>query len=307
MSDSSGSPAKRERSERFGGVSWYDLLGVPTDASPEAIKAAWREATDKFEPGSGTGQFRLFNEAADVLLDPTKRSAYDAELGAQAPAEPTTPAEPKEDRSGSTAAAPVALPSTHDEGERRWLPKKEPKAQTASPSDGSVVAVGRPVPAWLMALLAVLSIIALVVGGLFWNQHRQHQQKQDAAQEASAAAERALPVVLSYNYQHLEADRDKAARFLSGKYKKEYVATFDKLIQSSGSNPGPAEQTKAVVTATIVNIGVVDAEPDVAKVIVFLNQATVKDGGTPKYSLNRLTVSMVKSGNSWLVDNINSY
>jgi Mce-associated membrane protein len=132
-------------------------------------------------------------------------------------------------------------------------------------------------------------------------------QTQDAGQEASAAAERALPVILSYDYRHLQADRDQAARFLSSKYRKEYTATFNKLIESSGSNPGPAEQTKAVVKATVENIGVVDAETGVAKVIVFLNQATVKDGGTPKYSLNRLTVSMVKAGNSWLVDNINSY
>ena len=33
---------------------WYDILGVPRDASPEQVKAAWRAATDKFEPGSGT-------------------------------------------------------------------------------------------------------------------------------------------------------------------------------------------------------------------------------------------------------------
>ena len=47
---------------------WYDVLGVSRDASPAEIKAAWRNATDKFEPGSGSGQFRMFNEAADMLL-----------------------------------------------------------------------------------------------------------------------------------------------------------------------------------------------------------------------------------------------
>src|SRR6186997_429457 len=59
---------------------WYDVLGVSRDASPAEIKAAWRNATDKFEPGSGSGQFRMFNEAADVLLDPERREAYDANL-----------------------------------------------------------------------------------------------------------------------------------------------------------------------------------------------------------------------------------
>jgi len=37
---------------------WYDVLGVSRDATPAEIKAAWRNATDKFEPGSGSGQFR---------------------------------------------------------------------------------------------------------------------------------------------------------------------------------------------------------------------------------------------------------
>src|SRR3954468_8656095 len=64
------------------GPTWYDILGVDREATPEQVKAAWRAAPDKFEPGSGTSQFRLVNEAADVLLDPARREAYDAELDA---------------------------------------------------------------------------------------------------------------------------------------------------------------------------------------------------------------------------------
>src|SRR3954447_6788035 len=75
---------------------WYDILGVGREATPDEVKAAWRAATDKFEPGSGTSQFRLFNEAADVLLDPARRVAYDAELaGPDAPAVETIAAEPE--------------------------------------------------------------------------------------------------------------------------------------------------------------------------------------------------------------------
>jgi curved DNA-binding protein CbpA len=65
------------------------VRGASRDASPAEIKAAWRIATDKFEPGSGSGQFRMFNEAADVLLDPERREAYDASLeGDQARVQP---------------------------------------------------------------------------------------------------------------------------------------------------------------------------------------------------------------------------
>ena len=60
----------------------YDILGVAPDASREEIRNAWRDAADRFEPGEGgsTKQFRLFNEAAEVLLDPERRKAYDAQL-----------------------------------------------------------------------------------------------------------------------------------------------------------------------------------------------------------------------------------
>src|SRR3954470_7705235 len=100
---------------------WYDILGVDRHASPDEVKAAWRAATDKFEPGSGTSQFRLFNEAADVLLDPTRRAAYDAELDAASgvdlsKVEPLPTAEapvedaPVEDETGDVADAPEVAP-----------------------------------------------------------------------------------------------------------------------------------------------------------------------------------------------------
>ena len=155
--------------------------------------------------------------------------------------------------------------------------------------------------------VTLVTVLVIAVGGYFWFQNNRHDEQVDAGQEASAAAERALPFVLSYDYRQLPADKSRAVRYLSPRYQKEYTATFDKLIASTDGRPGPAKQTSAVVKATVRSVGVVDSESDVAKVIVFIDQATTKDGGTPKFSLNRLTVSMVRSGNSWLVDNINSY
>jgi Mce-associated membrane protein len=262
-------------------VTWYDLLGVERDASPEQIRVAWREATDRAEPG--TSQFKKYNEAAEVLLDSQARSAYDAELAAS---EPVQEVEPEPDPDPEPGAEPTTTTDTTS-GVPRWA---GPLAST-----GVTIAV------------ALVTVLAVAVGGYFWFQNHRHDEQDDAGQEASAAAERALPFVLSYDYRQLPADKARAVRYLSPKYQKEYTATFDKLIASTDGRPGPAKQTSAVVKATVRSVGVVDSESDVAKVIVFIDQATTKNGGTPKFSLNRLTVSMVRSGNSWLVDNINSY
>ena len=272
-------------------VTWYDLLGVERDATPEQIRVAWREATDRAEPG--TSQFKKYNEAAEVLLDARARSAYDAELAASEPApepEPATELDLEPEAGHEPAAEPTATSDTTSDktsGVPRWA---APLAST-----GVTIAV------------ALATVLAVAVGGYFWFQNHRHDEQVDAGQEASAAAERALPFVLSYDYRQLPADRSRAVRYLSPQYQKEYTATFDKLIASTDGRPGPAKQTSAVVKATVRSVGVVDSESDVAKVIVFIDQATTKDGGAPKFSLNRLTVSMVKSGNSWVVDDINSY
>jgi Mce-associated membrane protein len=274
-------------------VTWYDLLGVERDATPEQIRVAWREATDRAEPGAS--QFKKYNEAAEVLLDARARSAYDAELAASEPVpepaqEPAREAEPEPEAGHELVAEPTATTDTTTDstaGVPRWA---APLAST-----GVTIAV------------ALATVLAVAVGGYFWFQNHRHDEQVDAGQEASAAAERALPFVLSYDYRQLPADKARAVRYLSPKYQKEYTATFDKLIASTDGRPGPAKQTSAVVKATVRSVGVVDSESDVAKVIVFIDQATTKNGGTPKFSLNRLTVSMVRSGNSWLVDNINSY
>ena len=264
-------------------VTWYDLLGVERDATPDQIRVAWREATDRAEPG--TSQFKKYNEAAEVLLDARARSAYDAELAASEPAPEADP-EPEPDHEPAQSAS-AATTTDSTPGVPRWA--------SLLASTGVTVAV------------TLLTVLVIAVGGYFWFQNNRHDEQVDAGQEASAAAERALPFVLSYDYRQLPADKSRAVRYLSPRYQKEYTATFDKLIASTDGRPGPAKQTSAVVKATVRSVGVVDSESDVAKVIVFIDQATTKASGTPKFSLNRLTVSMVRSGNSWLVDNINSY
>jgi len=62
----------------------YALLGLTTDASPEAVKRAWKRAATRWHPdvmpGLPSGRFDALREARDVLTDPTRRAAYDEAL-----------------------------------------------------------------------------------------------------------------------------------------------------------------------------------------------------------------------------------
>ena len=65
---------------------YYAVLGVARDASPEAIKKAYRKLAREYHPDinkspGAEARFKEINEANEVLSDPEKRKRYDA-LGA---------------------------------------------------------------------------------------------------------------------------------------------------------------------------------------------------------------------------------
>jgi Mce-associated membrane protein len=284
--------------------SWYDILGVSRDATPAEIKAAWREATDKFEPGSGSAHFRLFNEAADVLLDPRRRAEYDARIDADAAgrgtAEPPT-VEP------ATVEPATAEPATVEPARTWRLPRRlRPERETQREPGPEP---GRWTRLVVLVLLPVLTLAALAVAGYYGYQAHRDGLIQDARDEAPAAAENALGSVLAYDYRHLGADEKRAARFLTDHYQrqKHFAATYRLLARGKDGKPGPAVTTKTVVTAHVLGSAVVDAAPDLARVLVFVNQTSTKDGKNPIVFQNRVVATMVRSGNAWLIDDLKSY
>jgi Mce-associated membrane protein len=281
------------------GPSWYEILGVRTDATPGQIKAAWRAATDKFEPGSGSSQFRLFNEAADVLLDPERRAAYDAELGADAAGRPGP--------SPTSVPTTVQLPPTHEHTRRKKWPRA-PRPQHDTQRDPGPGA-GRWTRLAVLVLLPLLTLASLAVAGLYGYKAHRDGQVEQARDEAPAAADRALEQVLAYDYRHLGADERRAAGYLTARYKQKnhFARTYRLLRVGPNGQPGPAVSTKTVVTAHVLGTAVVDAAPDLARVLVFVNQTSTKTGKDPVIFQNRVVATMVHSGNAWLVDDLQSY
>jgi len=60
-------------------ANYYDILGVPRNASKNDVKDAFKKKAMQYHPdrGGNEEQFKEINEAYDVLKDPQKKSMYD--------------------------------------------------------------------------------------------------------------------------------------------------------------------------------------------------------------------------------------
>ncbi|MCX8062059.1 MAG: DnaJ domain-containing protein, partial [Anaerolineales bacterium] len=61
---------------------YYEILGVPRNASAEDLKAAFRRLARQYHPDVNKSpdaeeKFKEINEAYAVLSDPERRAAYD--------------------------------------------------------------------------------------------------------------------------------------------------------------------------------------------------------------------------------------
>lgn len=288
---------------------WYDVLGVERGASADTIKQAWRDATDKFEPGTGAGQFRMFNEAADVLLDPGRRASYDASL-----ADPTSTATPTPvpigpspgDETPTGTAAPISRRPSRSL-RRRTAPRERDTRSSPSRVPGFLAQPARSTAVLVvLALLAAAAVTGAVLLGL---RVQDAVVAQDARAQAPAAAERAAAAMLSYDYRTLPEDRQRASRYLTGGFKKQYLDNFTLLERQADGTPGAAVQSKAVVKASVEGSGVVDISSSgrTARVLVFVNQVSEKQGADPQIFQNRVQMTMEDVDGRWLVSNLRSY
>jgi Mce-associated membrane protein len=249
---------------------WYDVLDVPRDASTDEIRAAWRTQVADLDPGDR--RFDALNRAARVLLDPDARAAYDLEH----------PEGEDEPVAGEPWVGTLTPPVVTDV-----------EAEQATRSPGT-----RTVPDWLLAGLAVLAALLVAATTWMWIAGDDAGGEDSAARQAQVAAERAVVPVLSYDYQHLEADQKAAQALMTGSYREDYDKLFTVLEENA-----PETQTK--VTASVVASGIVRATDDRVQVLVFVDRPTTnKLSADPVVYKDQVTLSMQLVDGEWLVDDM---
>ncbi len=186
---------------------WYDVLGVAPDATTADVRAAWRAAIADLDPTER--RFALLNEAAQVLLDDDRRTAYDAELAAAAP-------DPAPEPDPAREPVPAAV------GERR------------------------AVPGWLITGLAVAVLLVAGAAGTVATTIPSDRSIEEASSAARAAAEEAVVPILSYDGKRLEESRAAAEPLLTGDYREEFDRFYDEVMAGNAPRTGTVVQAELI-------------------------------------------------------------
>jgi Mce-associated membrane protein len=246
----------------------YDVLDVEPTSSADEIRAAWRASVAELDPTDR--RFRVYNQAAEVLLDPARRAEYDAALAPDP--------EPERGRA--------------DTAQGRRIDRTETGASSRARTHGWHTGV----PGWLLVAAAGVTAVLLGFVGVALTEPSPAAVASDTG-AARAAAERAIVPILSYDYRDLDQSRDQAVPYMSSDERAQYDKLFAVIRQN-------APRLHTVVHATYVASGVVRSGTDRVDVLLFVDQATTNQQHpkTPVVYKNQVTVTMAKQGDQWVVD-----
>jgi len=156
--------------------------------------------------------------------------------------------------------------------------------------------------ATLVGAVAVLLSIAFVglgaVGGrLFWD-GVELRGEQSARQELAPLAQEQIPRVFGYDFQTVERSLTEVYPLLTPTYRREFQdrANADIIPQ--------ARERQLVSQASVVGVGVLDAQRDSASVMVFMNRTVTDKSRQPVYDGSRLRVDYEKINGKWLINYI---
>ena len=113
-----------------------------------------------------------------------------------------------------------------------------------------------------------------------------------------AAGTRAAEEVLGYSWRTLEDDAPAARRLLTGEMLEQYDDTVARVAQR-------ARADHTVVRAEVAASSAVSVAPDEATVLLFVDlRTTGRDLDRPRVELNRVVLTLRRTGGEWLASEL---
>jgi Mce-associated membrane protein len=251
--------------------------------------------------GSGSGPRRNLTAAA-------RAAARRAERGHGEPGPAATDEEATGPGAARDAGRTLLIEPPQESG---WDDPPEPSPESLAerkedePGSGTRTRRGRRL---LTTVLGALLVAALVAAGVLGWRYHETSRADQARGQALTAARQAAPVVLSYDYRHLDRDFAAARTRLTGHFRDEYAKTTARVV-------GPtARKYHGVVKATVTQpaggtpaASVVSATPGRAVILLFVNQVTksTQVQGS-RVDLNRVRMTLTRTGGGWKVSGVDA-
>lgn len=293
----------------------YDLLGVDRSASESEIRGAWRSLVTVLGPTDH--RFGAINDAASVLLDADKRTAYDATLAAETEtqAEPEPSAAEAEPEPSAAETEPELEPSAPEPEQTVIVPTPAARAGVSSSFLGRLAA---PRVTLVAVILAVFLIVATALSYLLQDDGAKVSgrtvtinltdvnvkpiQQQVSTREtpdvtaALAAAVAAAPKVLDFDYRTIGTWQATATPYMTPTFAKSYLAYFNAMFVPNVKRVHGVEKLSPILDA-----GVVSTAPGTVQVLLLFDAQTSTTNQTV-VAQNFATLTMVNLNGRWLVD-----
>ncbi len=185
--------------------------------------------------------------------------------------------------------------------------REEPTAQTSEPSRpvepiqppavAGETRTPRPVSRLLVGVVALVVLGLLVASALVAWRQRAIDRDEEAGRVARAAVADKVETLLSYRAENFDEDVAAAQKLLTASFREDYAPTIEEIRKR-------ALKQQRNQQAEVLAVGLVSAEDDHVRTLVFVNTISARDSGrgTPTVMQNRVTVDLVRSGDDWLVD-----
>ncbi|MFG2548527.1 hypothetical protein ACGFWF_01080 [Streptomyces sp. NPDC048581] len=160
----------------------------------------------------------------------------------------------------------------------------------------------------LTVLLGILLLAGLVAAAVLGWQYQDGRQTESARAQALTAAQKAAPIVLSYDYRHLDKNFATARTHLTGDFRDEYAKTTKTVVGPTAKKyRGVVKATLAAPTTGAPSASVVSASPDKVVVLLFVNQVTksTQVSGS-RVDLNRVRMTMSRADGGWRVSGVDA-
>jgi len=160
------------------------------------------------------------------------------------------------------------------------------------------------VPTVVLAAVAVLAtVLVLWAGEAAYQLHTDGPAANHALTDVAGtgavidSVTEAVETVFSYEYRDTARTREAARELLVGPAVEQYDALFTQVEQR-------APERRTVLSTAVRSVGVEELRDDRATVLVFVDQQTLQGDGTHTSGASQLSITAVRSGDTWKIEDI---